>query len=508
MEMISKLTKDGQMKKWFILFFVLTAMKAHASNSKILDLNHQIKKANGQWIARETEVSHLTGAALKRLLGSNDMPEGNGLFEDRNTLSTDAIDWRNINGTNWLGPVMNQGNCGSCVAFAAVATLEAQYRISSGLSWLNPSFSPQQLFSCGGGACDFGWTPGSAASNLKNKGIVDSACSPYESGSTGNDVLCHNIKCDNQKERTYKIHNYSSPSFAGGTATRVKEALKKGPLITTMRVFEDFLSYGGGIYKNVSRKAVGGHAISLVGFNDQERYWIIRNSWGADWGEQGFARISYDDASGIADSTWSLDMNPESNYIEVQNPKNHDYISGETSIQIGSLKPVTSNIVISGEGDQLSMVMCQDLSATNCKANLDTTKLRDGRYEILAKTDSDKSQVKEFFVLNHEPKVELNFSSADSNIDLKNPLVGRIEFNIDVKSEPILPAVLRFIIIDMNGKLIAQRSTDTVLNQMKLGFRFNTIPNGQYKIYYQAETPFQGKTVVTKSNIETITTKN
>ena len=131
---------------------------------------------------------------IKRLLGSLDRPAGNALFEDRNMVN-DSIDWRNVNGVNWLGPVMNQGNCGSCVAFASVATLEATYRINSGLPWLSPTFSPQQLFNCGGGACSFGWRPANAASFLEKRGIVDAACAPYESGSTGEDVMCKKNFC-------------------------------------------------------------------------------------------------------------------------------------------------------------------------------------------------------------------------------------------------------------------------------------------------------------------------
>jgi C1A family cysteine protease len=477
-----------------------------ASSININNINTLIKKNHAGWIARENSISRLNDIEIKRLLGSTDLPTGNALFENRNATA-DSMDWRNVNGTNWLGPVMNQGNCGSCVAFAAVATLEATYRINSGLIWLAPTFSPQQLFNCGGGACDYGWQPGSAASMLKNKGIVDAACAPYESGSTGQDVQCKKNFCAGQTERTFKISGSTSPSFWGGSAAKVKEALKKGPLVTTLRVYEDFMVYSSGIYKSVSNKAVGGHAVSLVGFNDEERYWIVRNSWGPDWGEQGFIRVSYDDKSGIADSTWAYQTAPEDNYISIQSPAGHEYVSGEKNIQISLSKAAPSEVVITGETDSVNTVACKAVDSTSCSLSVDTTSLKDGRYEVYAKSNSKKSQVREFLVVNHEPSSTISFAGA-SGVDLKKAQTGRIEFDIDVKASPVIPQKVTFYVEDESGKVVAKRVTDEVVEQMRLGFRTNTLPNGKYTIYYTAETPFNKNMVVAVSNKEVMTTKN
>ena len=101
-----------------------------------------------------------------------------------------VVDWRNQNGVNYVSPILNQGNCGSCVAFSTVGTLETQLNVSSGIPGLNPQFSTQALFACGGGACDFGWQPNLAAEFLKSTGVPDEACSPYTEGATGVDVDC------------------------------------------------------------------------------------------------------------------------------------------------------------------------------------------------------------------------------------------------------------------------------------------------------------------------------
>lgn len=471
----------------------------------VSEINQLIQKNHGSWIAQENALSRLPEADIKRLLGSQDRPAGHGLFEDRR-VSQDAIDWRNEKGVNWLGPVMNQGNCGSCVAFAAVATLEATYRINAALPWLAPSFSPQQLFNCGGGACGYGWQPATAASMLKNKGVVDAACVPYESGSTGQDVQCKKVFCQNQAERTYKILGSTTPSSWGGSASKVKAALKKGPLVTTMTVYEDFLVYSSGIYKSVSKKAVGGHAVSLVGFNDEGRYWIVRNSWGTDWGEGGFIRVSYDDKSGIGDSTWAYQTAPEDQYLSIQSPASREYVSGEKKIAVLLSKPAASEVIITGETDSVTLAACQS-AGTNCELSVDTATLKDGRYEIVARSNSKRSLVREFFVINHRPQTSLSFRGS-SGVDLKKPQSGRIEFDIDVKASPVIPQKVIFYVEDQEGKIVAKRETDEVVEQMRLGFRTNALLNGKYTIYYTAETPYNGEVVTAVSNKETLITQN
>ena len=77
-----------------------------------------------------------------------------------------------------------------------------------------------------------------------------------------------------------KIVNYSHPS-SGFFANRnkVKQALLQGPLVTTLTVYSDFLSYGSGVYKHEAGEAEGGHAVSIVGYDDEKGAWLIRNSW-------------------------------------------------------------------------------------------------------------------------------------------------------------------------------------------------------------------------------------
>ena len=64
-------------------------------------------------------------------------------------------------------------------------------------------------------------------------------------------------------------------------------------------VYEDFMHYKSGIYSYTTGKKLGGHAILLVGYNDAESYFIVKNSWGTGWGEDGFFRIAYSEMNTV-----------------------------------------------------------------------------------------------------------------------------------------------------------------------------------------------------------------
>lgn len=67
----------------------------------------------------------------------------------------------------------------------------------------------------------------------------------------------------------------------------------RGPLIACFTVFDDFYSYRSGVYRHVWGNIVGGHCISIIGYDDANGCWLCKNSWGAGWGESGFFRIGY-----------------------------------------------------------------------------------------------------------------------------------------------------------------------------------------------------------------------
>jgi hypothetical protein len=86
-----------------------------------------------------------------------------------------------------------------------------------------------------------------------------------------------------------------------------KNAVAKGPVLAGMAVFNDFFSYTSGVYvKTANTSLAGYHCISVVGYDDNQQCWILKNSWGTGWGEGGFVRIRYNQAALLLDTDWAF----------------------------------------------------------------------------------------------------------------------------------------------------------------------------------------------------------
>lgn len=199
------------------------------------------------------------------------------------------FDWRSNSGSNWMTSVKNQGGCGSCVAFGAVGATEAQYRIA----YNNPSWSldlsEQHLFSCGGGLCGYGWYISAALNRLRDYGTPDEACFPY----TASDRSCSG-GCSDWQSRAFKIASWN---WVASNPSAIQAALMNGPLVAGFNVYTDFFNYRGGVYHYDGHSSLaGGHAIVIMGYDSVEQYWIVKNSWGASWGENGYFRIGFGEA--------------------------------------------------------------------------------------------------------------------------------------------------------------------------------------------------------------------
>jgi hypothetical protein len=213
-----------------------------------------------------------------------------------------TFDWRDYMEGDWTTPIRDQGQCGSCWAFGALAALEAAINLEFNDSDVDMDLSEQYLVSCfpehgceEGGHAYYGWQWLDI-----HGGALPECCFPYEAW----DVPCDQ-KCEDWESHLLPIKEYwttYNPSIDA-----IKMALiEHGPLVADMAVYEDLFRYRGGVYRHPQQTGETeediNHQPAIVGYNDNEECWIIKNSWGNRWGEdtyglsdeRGYFRIQYD----------------------------------------------------------------------------------------------------------------------------------------------------------------------------------------------------------------------
>ncbi|MBM3316804.1 MAG: immune inhibitor A [Candidatus Eisenbacteria bacterium] len=229
-------------------------------------------------------------------------------------------DWRELGGTT---PARDQRRCGSCWAFAAIAAAESAIRIHSGE---DVDLSEQQMLSCNlyGYGCDGGWMT-AVYRHLRSTGGVTEACMPY----TADDgAPCLQSQC--------AARRYLDGYRAVTTTTRdLKLALLRGPFAAAMAVSEDFSAYTGGCYSHPDARTPN-HAILMVGWDDTlcggEGAWICKNSWGTDWGEEGFFHLAYGNCS-IGFGAEQVDYTPPSGIV-IAHGVPEDPLSGAGGVEL------------------------------------------------------------------------------------------------------------------------------------------------------------------------------
>jgi hypothetical protein len=196
--------------------------------------------------------------------------------------------WRDINGTDYVTPVRDQSPAPTCEAYAICAALETkmQYQLKE---IYNPDLSENHLFFYAGGSIQKGWVSlVDAANYLMEYGVPDEGC--YPDPHRPFDYPFESLP--GWENRTVKITEWS---WIDDDVTTMKQALiDHGPLIICIHFWQDFFYYFGGVYKNHTGQTVGGHVVTIVGYDDSKSCWIVKNSWGTKWGERGYFRMAYD----------------------------------------------------------------------------------------------------------------------------------------------------------------------------------------------------------------------
>ena len=277
---------------------------------EVSDTNAAIKAKDAKWTAGETSMTRLSKAERRMRLGLKLPPlpkdkrtrapklrVGTSSYTTATASPFGTVDWRNNDG-NFVTGVRDQGNCGSCWAFGSTAAFESKYLLTNNTPGIDLDLSEQVVLSCSGdGNCANG---GALVTDFfVNTGVPVESCYPY----SATDGDCANA-CSNWQQDAYKTTGYTwiVPYGAQQTVDALRDGLYVyGPIAVTYAVYNDFYSYTTGVYKHTSGSLEGYHAVLLIGYDDANSCFIVKNSWGDGWGESGFFRIAYSEVGDACD---------------------------------------------------------------------------------------------------------------------------------------------------------------------------------------------------------------
>tara|TARA_B100002051_G_C16734829_1_gene640568 strand:- start:1087 stop:2040 length:954 start_codon:yes stop_codon:yes gene_type:complete len=193
-----------------------------------------------------------------------------------------SVDWRKHNAVT---DVKNQGKCGSCWSFSTTGSIEGLIAIKTGKLY---NISEQQLIDCsskqGNNGCKGGIMENGYKYVIENNGICSEEEYPYEA---------EKEQCQECKN-VVKIDNYTD--ITPNDEKVLKRAVAQQPVSVAIQAnLQSFQLYSGGVYSDPNCGDRLDHGVLIVGygydfFHGME-YWIVKNSWGPNWGENGYIRI-------------------------------------------------------------------------------------------------------------------------------------------------------------------------------------------------------------------------
>jgi len=262
-------------------------------------VQRQIQEHNSKPSSFKLGLNHLsclTPAEYKSLLGSR-----KDTRTERHTTPTkvgypDSYDWRTQGVVN---PIKDQAQCGSCWAFSAIQAIESAWAIAHGTLYsLSESNIVDCCTSCFG--CDGGWSYAAIdyIVSQQNGGVNSEADYPYHD---------YDEDCQFDPSKTYTQTTGYIDIQAGNEDDLADKVSSIGVASISIDASQSsFHQYSGGIYDEPACSSTWlDHAVGCVGYGAEgdQKYWIVRNSWGEDWGEQGYIRMIWkNNQCGVATS--------------------------------------------------------------------------------------------------------------------------------------------------------------------------------------------------------------
>ena len=256
---------------------------------------HNASGAN--WVAGHNQFSDWSHVEYKQMLGyvADNRVEETTWLEATNAST--PVDWRDAGAIN---PIQNQAQCGSCWAFSATFAFEFAHWATTGEL---DKFSEQQLVSCAGLkygnlGCNGGMQNRAYNYLEKNAAILESDY-PYSSG-TGTTGDC--LSSGKPTPENVEVTTYTNVTV--NDVTQMKIGLGISALAVSIEADQPvFQAYSSGIFDSEECGTQIDHAVGVVGWGidatTSQEYWILRNSWGTTWGNQGYMNVAIVEGKGI-----------------------------------------------------------------------------------------------------------------------------------------------------------------------------------------------------------------
>jgi len=214
---------------------------------------------------------------------------GCGSFSNSASGAPASIDWRTKGAVT---TVKDQGQCGSCWTFSSTGAMEGAWAIAKGQLI---DLAEQELVDCAGlkygsMGCNGGQMEGAFKFIIEN-GQCAASSYPY----TAKDGTCHSCSA--------VAHATSCSDVKPNDQLSLKAAVAKQPVAVAIEAdTKYFQSYSGGVLTSASCGTSLDHGVLAVGYGEEngQKYWLVKNSWGTSWGEQGYVKIGRSDSTNDA----------------------------------------------------------------------------------------------------------------------------------------------------------------------------------------------------------------